>query len=196
MKVQSINNNYQEKINTRKKPNFKGYINDKLIKNAIANTSEHFNKIDISGLHEQRLINRFYQSTTTINEKLKALHLNTRLETFNIGLGRHTAILINDSSNYVEPLNFHFYNYFDDPTRRFHKNLGYKEINESPETNIEILSDLAKCLEDLDGLKVDATMALYTKEPSFRDEILKKWEDRYLKSDELSKSEFVGQSEG
>ena len=190
MKVQSINNNYQEKINTRKKTNFKGYINDKLIKDAIANTSEHFNKIDIRGLHEQRLIDRFYRSTLTINEKLKALHPNTRLETFNNSLGKHTAILINDSSNYVEPLNFHFYNFFDEPSRAFHKNLGYKEINVSPETNIDVLLDLAKCLEDLDGLKVDATMALYAKEPSFRDEILKKWEGRYLKSDEFCKFEF------
>jgi hypothetical protein len=171
MKVQAINNYSQHQaINqkTNNNPNFNGIVKSETITDLMTKTpvmiQDKFKAKEFSPAKTARLMDKFMKDFESINDRVHNLNFFTTLETQ--GNKVKEVVLKNKYSEYVEPLNFKFAEKCDDFKNKVFRAVGYKIANGSIEENVDILTDLANCLEKVDFHSVEAKMVLHSDNPS------------------------------
>ena len=169
MKIRPIQQSQNYNINS--KPNFKGYIKCKYLNELLTETPveliESFKSKNINHTKYTNLSEKFSKASEYIKVNLNKLHDETALDSIKLGSKRRLLTLKNPHTNFIEPL----YDIQIEDKR-------YQGL----EGCVNLLQDLGNRLRILDYHGIEAKMALYAKEPSFRDEIINKWNGKYLRS--------------
>ena len=167
MKVLSINNYSQQQAisqKTNNNPNFNGFIKSEAIIDLMTKTpvmiQDKFMVKKFSPTKTAHWMEKFLKAFESINDRVHNLNFFTTLETQ--GNEVKEVVLKNSYSEYVEPLNFKFAEKCDDFSNVVLRAEGYKIANVSVEENVDILTDLANCLDKVDFHGVEAKMVLHS----------------------------------
>lgn len=174
MKVLSISdsnckhsNNIYNKSNN--KPNFKGYISSDLINDMFVRVplslSKKLKEKSITSDECASLLKKYKKAYKTIKNYMSNLNTFTELDTIDVGEHKQAVVLKNHYSKYVEALDI----IQDD-----------KECG-TPQKDIEILSDIANRLKNIDAHSIEAKMVLHSDNPFFiQNDIKKRYKDTIL----------------